>query len=397
MDNVFDFLDGFYADSENWNEVLPRCYAEDFFRRQAWQGADDGELLEQWYQVLMLCLYMGHADYTPGSMTAHEIVASVAWCARNVAEFSADFSHVSYYLKVLENLFAYLLEKKAVLGRNTVLEAREELLDGDRVLLMTPEGEFLPEVRYRYISDVPEADAAIFLDFGKAMEDVQEDLRHFFCRENFEPELNNATNRCVEIFYGAKDFDDLAYSQDFWQCFWDFFVFDYRLWGSLKTPIRLYAEQAVGVNKVLAEELVRTHLAVFSVLDQDGPVYFRCRNFLTHEEFSLEIPYGEKLMEQNVLVMGHLFYQDSMCMNFLQCLRINEIERRQLKQNFKRAYEKARRQYPRLTMQEWLEERPETARKIFSLFLNDDKASGRSVLQHPGYWGGGESNPGGKL
>lgn len=46
MTNVFDLIEEFYTQDEEWNTVLQQACAEDFLRYKTWQGAKDGELVK---------------------------------------------------------------------------------------------------------------------------------------------------------------------------------------------------------------------------------------------------------------------------------------------------------------------------------------------------------------
>ena len=54
MTNVFDLIEEFYTQDEEWNTVLQQACAEDFLRYKTWQGAKDGELVKIWDYITIL-------------------------------------------------------------------------------------------------------------------------------------------------------------------------------------------------------------------------------------------------------------------------------------------------------------------------------------------------------
>ena len=99
MDNVYDLVADFYDNDDGWNQVLRREYAEGFLRKEAWHGKNDPTLQKEWGYILMLCIYLGHGEKYLGDLSADDLVDIVAWCGRNVSDFSVSYDNVKHFLR----------------------------------------------------------------------------------------------------------------------------------------------------------------------------------------------------------------------------------------------------------------------------------------------------------
>ena len=76
MINVFDLVEDFYAQDEEWNTVLRQKYAEDFLRLKSWQGASEDELLDIWNYMTVMCIYLGNSEHFLGDMTREDFITA---------------------------------------------------------------------------------------------------------------------------------------------------------------------------------------------------------------------------------------------------------------------------------------------------------------------------------
>ena len=101
-DNVYDLVEDFYAHDEGWNTLLRQEYAEGFLRMEAWKGKKNSDLYRSWDNLTMLCLYLGSAETFLGDMNADDFIDCIAWCGRNISEFTPDYKNTQDFLETCE-------------------------------------------------------------------------------------------------------------------------------------------------------------------------------------------------------------------------------------------------------------------------------------------------------
>ena len=237
MDNVYDLVADFYDNDDGWNQVLRREYAEGFLRKEAWHGKNDPTLQKEWGYILMLCIYLGHGEKYLGDLSADDLVDIVAWCGRNVSDFSVSYDNVKHFLSVIGSLFVYLKSEHAISTALAPKLAQNMLLQDDGTLaLISPLGEFLPGEERRAEEQMPDSPNKIFLNVGETLSLLLEELHKFFQKDSFNLDLE----RAVFFYQGFANREkrmEEAESEEFWQCFWDYFLFDYHLIRDDKTPL----------------------------------------------------------------------------------------------------------------------------------------------------------------
>ena len=330
MVNVYDLVANFYENDDGWNAVLRREYVEGFLRKEAWNGVEDDELQDEWEYILMLCLYLGHAEIYLGDMSEDDIVDAVAWCGRNVTDFEISYNSVKEFLEVMGGLFVYLKERHAISSALAPHMAKTQLLKDDGTLaLINSEGDFLPgeDKRVEYAAaDVP---TKIFLNMGDALAELLEELHDYFQKDSFNLDLE----RAVFFYHGFFSTDKMEVepeTEEFWQCFWDYFLFDYHLISDDKTPLQHFADNGKSKNLELVNELCKSRLAIFTVEEAGEEGFYVCKDFLTDEEYSLNLPLDADTDIKDMLVVGHIFYNKTMVMNYVRCFQINPIARKRL-------------------------------------------------------------------
>ena len=112
MTNVFDLIEEFYTQDEEWNSVLQQGCAEDFLRYKTWQGAKDGELVKIWDYITILCIYIGNSENFLGDMSREDFIDCVGWCCRNVSGFPATESNIAHFLDVMQEFYTYMKKKR---------------------------------------------------------------------------------------------------------------------------------------------------------------------------------------------------------------------------------------------------------------------------------------------
>ncbi|MBQ7021802.1 MAG: hypothetical protein IJN33_05800, partial [Phascolarctobacterium sp.] len=192
MNNVFDLVADFYSQDEEWNTILNRSYVENFLRTKSWQGATDKDLTETWDYITLLCLYLGNSENFLGDMSRDDFIDCIAWCGRNVADFSLSDKRVAKFLDIMIDLYAHLYSKKIIMSSASPVEAKAKLLPEGKLTMMDYSGNFLPEHNKFNLYSTADLPAKIFLNIGDRLNDLVEAMRKFFSQERYMRDIERA-------------------------------------------------------------------------------------------------------------------------------------------------------------------------------------------------------------
>ncbi len=340
-DNVYDMIDDFYAHDEGWNTLLRHEYAEGFLRLEAWKGKKDDDLYRVWDHLTILCLYLGSSEAFLGDMTADDFIDCVSWCGRNVSEFIPDYEGTKEFLDTCIGFFKYLKSKNAIADAGAPQKAADILLKNNVMNIVLPNGEFDEFNIERTLNTTPDVPAKIFLNIGERLQELLEVLHNFFNKACFSLDLERAAFLYYGILTGFdnKKEEDTEVSKE---CFWDYFLFDYHLLRSAKRPLDFfyentcwpdghdYDETFARRNRDVLYELCRARLVVFKVDDVAEEGTFYCTDWLTGEKYTLGLPLEEMPDPNEDLLLGHIFYNESMIMNYVSCLKIGKVAQKRL-------------------------------------------------------------------
>lgn len=337
MDNVFDIVEDFYNQDPEWNTVLRQEYAESFLRSQSWKGADNQELEQKWNYIMMLCLYLGNTEGFLGDMTRDDFVDCTAWCGRNIAEFKISGKLVDDFLTTMEDLYAFLAGKKAITSADAPAKARELLLADGQLNIMDSSGSFLPGYERYNDYATPDLPTKIFMNINQLMTDLYDVTREYFNAKRFRLDRERAAflfdgvmmNNAVQEKPGTDEYE---------QCFWDYFMFDYYMLGADESPITYFYKQAKNglagddgkINMDLLEELAKARLVMFTVEGIGEEGLFICRDFFTGKIYNFMLPIDENANTDGFVFLGHIFYNETMVMNFVRGTTMPNASRKKL-------------------------------------------------------------------
>ncbi len=336
MLNVFDLVADFYNQDEEWNMLLHQDNAEAFLRMRSWQGAGNDALIKEWNHLTMLCLYLGHADIYLGDMGGEDFIDCIAWCGRNISEFSLTAADVGRFLDTMEALYGFLCQKKIISRPEAPGEARKAIMPDGKLLLLNEAGEFLPRYNKYNFYDNEDLPSKVFLNIGDTMRDLYEALKAYFENARFHRDLE----RAAFLYSGPLLSGIVSESPDtegYTQCFWDYFFFDYYMIETDKKPLQYFCEDAAvfesmqpALNRDIAKELLSARLVLFYVVGVKEEGVYLCRDFLTGELYNLLLPIEDLEEIGSFLFLGHIFYNESLVMNFVRAIKIFKSARKKL-------------------------------------------------------------------
>ena len=335
MDNIFDLVADFYNQDEEWNSVLRQSYAEDFLRLKTWQGADEDELVQVWDYITVLCVYLGNSENFLGDMSREDFIDCVGWCCRNVSDFRPTAQNITAFLDTMIELYAHLKKKKIITHADSPKEAKAKLIVDGKVQMLDDQGAFLPEYERYNLYSTPDLPAKIFLNIGERLQDLLASMQTFFAAKKFQRDIERATFLYSGILMNGAA-NEKPGTEEYLQTFWDYFLFDYRMINSDKTPLQYFYDdicagdfsiEGKGYQDVL-HELLQAKLVLFEVLDKTADGLYSCRNIFTGEDYMLMLPIDGEADTNGYIFMGHVFYNNTMVMNFVRGLLMTKTARK---------------------------------------------------------------------
>ena len=383
-DNVYDLVEDFYAHDEGWNTLLRQEYAEGFLRMEAWKGKKNSDLYRSWDNLTMLCLYLGSAETFLGDMNADDFIDCIAWCGRNISEFTPDYKNTQDFLETCDGLFKYLKGKNAISNDTVPGTAAEILLQEGKMNIILPDGSFDEANAERAWNATPDKPAKIFLNIGERLQELLEVLHRFFEREYFRLDLDRAEFLYYGILMGYED-EKKDSIEETSECFWDYFLFDYHLLRSDKRPLEFfyertclpesddYDEEFAKRNRDVLEELCKARLAIFKIDSYTDDGAFYCTDWLSGEKYTLSLPLEESEDLNDAILLGHIFYNESMIMNYVSCLKIGKVAQKRLFNTLKSCKEWYNIQDPAADWEAFIARNPMLLRHmvfLYSAFVN---------------------------
>lgn len=337
MDNVFDLVNDFYTQDPEWNTVLQQSYVENFLRAKFWQGASDDQLTQCWDHITILCVYLGNAESYLGDMSREDFIDCVGWCGRNVSDFSTTAANVAAFLDTIIDLYRHLAKKHIITSAKAPEEAKAKLLVDGKLQLMDSEGNFLPKYERYNLYATPDLPAKIFLNIGEAMKKLLDSMQNFFNDRKYHRDIERAAFLYSGILLSGVETAKPG-TEEYAQCFWDYFLFDYHMLGDDKTPLRHFydklsqsaEEKPSNVSRDVLRELMQARLALFMVEGRNEEGTYNCRDFLTGEIYTMVLPIEDEMDTTDIVFLGHIFYNQSMVMNFVRGMIIPKSSRKRL-------------------------------------------------------------------
>lgn len=329
MGNIFDLVADFYAQDEEWNTVLHQSHVENFLRTKLWQNASQEELCREWEHITVLCIFLGNSDNFLGDMTRENFIDCVAWCARNVSDFLLTPERVGAFLDTMSEFYTHLHKKRVITSSSAPAEAKAKLLVNGELQMLDANGHFLPRYERYNVYSTPDLPAKVFLNIGERLDALLQALRQFFEDKRYKKDIERATFLYAGILMTGV-VQERPGSEEYAQCFWDYFLFDYRMIANDKAPLQHFYDcmEDIGfstsgrVSRDVLLELLQAKLCFFTVQNRTEDGIYSCIDIFTGEDYMLLLPFDDDVDTENAVFMGHIFYNKTMVMNCLRGLQM---------------------------------------------------------------------------
>jgi len=326
MKNVYDEVKCFFEDEAAGSPAVRRDWVEGFLRQKAWGGADDEGLREVWTNLRMFLLYLSYSDASYlDEIPDREYSRVIRWLAAHVKGFKATLKPVRRFFNVLIEFYRYLALKKLVADTSGLEQAAREIAGGRKVKLDSA------VIHKAADASGEELDQVV----GEIVEGLMLKLGVFFQRKEFNDDFQRALFMFAGPLNTLPDAEPGEFSL-FWQEFWDYFLFDYRLLASDDTPLGHFAAAHRDVfsaeERQIMEELLNARFTVFTVQRVLSAEWVECVNMFTDEKFRLPHPEFDYKTLKRLLFFGHVFARDTVMVNYITSVDLSPNLRRRIRE-----------------------------------------------------------------
>lgn len=371
VDNVYDDIKFFYDENKDAESLFKREYAERYVRRLAWQGHSDDELQDMWHIVSLVIVYAYYSEM-PGlyTLSVYDYQDIIHGYARELEGMPTDDDDEYGYVPdeaMANHVIDTIKEFYQFVERYTDDDSNDgcaELMEEVRASVYADDGFFdMPEERepdefYTSLAHMEEVTPEAMQELNHMLDALMARIDEFF----HQPELKHDIDRAILMFIGpeigTEDSPVDENQPEFWMGFWDFFLFDYHLLDSDKTPLRYFFE-AERKNLSSSEcdiirDLLRSRFTVFNIVESDGE-YVTCHNMFTDELIDLPMPESDIFPADftNGIFFGHIHSRGVMLLNYISYLPASENLRQRMKEEVLRQLRLFQFQSPAATLDDF--------------------------------------------
>lgn len=339
MKNVYDQVQAFYNQNDGENLVISQEWVEGFLRQKAWQGIKDKELQGLWRSLEMFIAYLIHSDHEDlDDMDAQEYSLAIEWLSDQMDDFPLSLGTVRHFFDVLSDFYQYLINRRILSGMEELENAAKIIAGGNKIVLMRPEfaadeqGLFDTDLATVFTKYPTDATDELSKQVSEAVERLMVKLGNCFQQENF----NEDFDRALYLYTGPFDSVPADEQDEFWLGFWDYFLFDYHLLQSDKTPLAYFDvthQDSLNVDeREILHNLLYAEFTVFyinRVLNRD---WVECTNLFTGKTFQLPCPDFDYKTLKKLLFFGHIFSQGMVMINYVTSIEVSANLRRRIKE-----------------------------------------------------------------
>jgi len=329
MKNVYDEVQQFYEKEITGDVAISRDWVEGFLRQKAWQGADDEELRDIWQNLKMFVMYLDLTDAEDlEEIPYQEYSRVIHWLTSHVKGFKATLKPVRRFFNVLLEFYRHLALKKIVADTTELEQAAQEIAGGEKVQLSEDRG---PILRRNSAVLADDMDSLV----SDIIENLMIKLGAFFQQKEFNDDFQRALFLFAGPLNAVPDPEPDEFNL-FWQEFWDYFLFDYRLLTNDVSPLKYFADAnrkeftIEGVQ--ILDDLLNAKFMVFTVYRVVNHDWVECINLFTEEKFRLPHPDFDYKAMKRMLFFGHVFAQDTVMVNYITSIELSPNLRQRIKE-----------------------------------------------------------------
>lgn len=333
MENVYEVVSSFYWEEPDLGEIVPRREIERFLRKHAWQGDSEYDLLDTWYQVQVLLEYMLTISLTDfDEMTADEYSRAIQYIEQQTDE-PITLDEASDLFEAWHSFYEHLLDVKLIESIDALEEAQKRMTGSDELtyletISLTDKINSMQGELVHADSEPPEFNQFL----AKMVDGLLLKMSAFFQQQQFIKDFERA------LYFYTGPFLDVVMKKDaaFWYGFWDYFLFDYRLIQSDRTPIMLFDAEMYDMLNIeeqrVMNDLKKVRFTVFYVKGSLDNGWAECVDLFTDETFALpksELRSAESFDKK--VYYGHIRTNGVVLVNHIVAVEASAAVRRRIK------------------------------------------------------------------
>ncbi|MBQ5859806.1 MAG: hypothetical protein IIW62_02690 [Selenomonadales bacterium] len=333
MENVYEVVSSFYWEETDLEEIVPRREIERFLRKHAWQGDSEYDLLDTWYQVQVLLEYMLTISLTDfDEMTADEYSRAIQYIEQQTDE-PITLDEASDLFEAWHSFYEHLLDVKLIESIDALEEAQSRMTGSDELtyletISLTDKINSMQGELVHADSEPPEFNQFL----AKMVDGLLLKMSAFFQQQQFIKDFERA------LYFYTGPFLDVVMKKDaaFWYGFWDYFLFDYRLIQSDRTPIMLFDAEMYDMLNIeeqrVMNDLKKVRFTVFYVKGSLDNGWAECVDLFTDETFALpksELRSADSFDKK--VYYGHIRTNGVVLVNHIVAIEASAAVRRRIK------------------------------------------------------------------
>lgn len=354
IDNVYVIIEKFYADMPAVEKIFKREYIERYMRRLAWQGHKDRELQEIWTVVSALLIYVTHEGLDSFAAIALDDYKVIINFCKEFMPGQSDNVKEKEIIAIIDDFYVFgeRYTEYDYSGCIALLAAIKNELQHDEKFLAIKN--FNDDEFYDSLSQMDELTPTAALQLNVVLNDILKRMDKYYRRKAFKHDIDKAL-----LMYIGENKDIDPSDAEFWESFWEFFLFDYHLMENDQTPLKNFLTKNYNSlnhsERDIIKDLLSAKATVFSIIDTDGE-YVACQNLFTDE--IIELPMLEIFNEQvdlyNIILFGHIHESGVMLLNYIKALPASENLRQRIKSEILRQYALYKYQQPHASLDSFL-------------------------------------------
>ncbi|MBQ2245923.1 MAG: hypothetical protein II324_02585 [Selenomonadales bacterium] len=333
MENVYEVVSSFYWEEPDLEEIVPRREIERFLRKHAWQGDSEYDLLDTWYQVQVLLEYMLTISLTDfDEMTADEYSRAIQYIEQQTDE-PITLDEASDLFEAWHSFYEHLLDVKLIESIDALEEAQSRMTGSDELtyletISLTDKINSMQGELVHADSEPPEFNQFL----AKMVDGLLLKMSAFFQQQQFIKDFERA------LYFYTGPFLDVVMKKDaaFWYGFWDYFLFDYRLIQSDRTPVMLFDAEMYDMLNIeeqrVMNDLKKVRFTVFYVKGSLDNGWAECVDLFTDETFALpksELRSADSFDKK--VYYGHIRTNGVVLVNHIVAIEASAAVRRRIK------------------------------------------------------------------
>ena len=355
MENVYEVVSSFYWEEPDLEEIVPRREVERFLRKRAWQGDSEYVLLDTWYQVQVLLEYMLTISLNDfDEMTADEYSRAIQYIEQQTDE-PITVEEATDLFDAWHSFYMHLLDAKLIESIDALEEAQRRMISGDDLTYL--ETISLTDKINSMQGELAHADSEPieFNQFlAKMVDGLLLKMSAFFQQKQFIKDFERA------LYFYTGPFLDVVMKKDaaFWFGFWDYFLFDYRLIQSDRTPIMLFDTEMYDMLNIdeqrVMSDMKEARFTIFYVKGNIDNGWVECSDLFTEETFALpKTELGNVQSLDKKICYGHIHNNGTVFVNHFVAIEASSAVRRRVKSEILNQLSLFRCSHPTATLSEF--------------------------------------------